>query len=91
MAQLEHGVPFSVKQFFAIFKGIFFQYDERPCFTFYVFLKICELMNLYFQVKSNYIPVAGGRQHIVKPIPDHKETYQAAVEEVSEVLRQGHS
>jgi len=36
------------------------------------------------EVKSNYIPVAGGRQHIVKPIPDHKETYQAAVEEWEE-------
>ena len=38
----------------------------------------------YCQVKSNYVPVAGGRQHIVKPIPDHKETYQAAVEEWEE-------
>ena len=28
--------------------------------------------------------MAGGRQHIVKPIPDHKETYQAAVEEWKE-------
>ena len=35
-------------------------------------------------MKSNYVPVAGGRQHIVKPIPDHKETYQAAVEEWEE-------
>ena len=40
--------------------------------------------DLYCQVKSNYVPVAGGRQHIVKPIPDHKETYQAAVEEWEE-------
>merc|ERR1712012_1128692 len=31
-----------------------------------------------------YQPVAMGRQHIVKPIPDHKETYQAAVEEWEE-------
>ena len=36
------------------------------------------------EVKRNYVPVAGGRQHIVKPIPDHKETYQAAVEEWEE-------
>ena len=44
-----------------------------------------DLLNCYyFQVKSNYVPVAGGRQHIVKPIPDHKETYQAAVEEWEE-------
>ena len=52
-----------------------------------------EIINLYLQVKSNYVPVAGGRQHIVKPIPDHKETYQAAVEEVRAVFMfiQGHS
>ena len=36
------------------------------------------------EVRSNYQPVAMGRQHIVKPIPDHKETYQAAVEEWQE-------
>jgi len=36
------------------------------------------------EVRSNYKPVAMGRQHIVKPIPDHKETYQAAVEEWQE-------
>merc|ERR1712064_178169 len=37
------------------------------------------------EVRSNYQPVAMGRQHIVKPIPDHKETYQGAVEKDSEV------
>jgi len=36
------------------------------------------------EVRRNYQPVAMGRQHIVKPIPDHKETYQAAVEEWEE-------
>ena len=36
------------------------------------------------EIRSNFQPVSGGRQHIVKPIPDHKETYQAAVEEWKE-------
>jgi len=36
------------------------------------------------EIKSKFQPMAGGRQHIVKPIPDHKETYQAAVEEWKE-------
>merc|ERR1719237_698564 len=36
------------------------------------------------EIRSNFTPVSGGRQHIVKPIPDHKETYQAAVEEWKE-------
>jgi len=36
------------------------------------------------EVKRNYQPVAAGRQHIVKPIPDHKESYHAAVDEWQE-------
>ena len=30
------------------------------------------------EVKRNYQPVAAGRQHIVKPIPDHKESYHVS-------------
>merc|ERR1719334_1047569 len=36
------------------------------------------------EIRRNYQPVNIGRQHIVKPIPDHTETYQAAVDEWKE-------
>jgi len=36
------------------------------------------------EIRRNYQPVNIGRQHIVKPIPDHAETYQAAVDEWKE-------
>jgi len=36
------------------------------------------------EIKRNFQPMANGRQHIVKPIPDHDVTYQAAVEEWAE-------
>jgi len=36
------------------------------------------------EIKRNFTPLAQGRQHIVKPIPDHDVTYQAAVEEWAE-------
>lgn len=36
------------------------------------------------EIKRNFQPQVLGRQHIVKPIPDHDVTYQAAVEEWAE-------
>lgn len=39
------------------------------------------------EIKRNFQPVNIGRQHIVKPIPDHSETYHAAVEEWKEDLQ----
>merc|ERR1719334_2541076 len=36
------------------------------------------------EIRRNFQPVNLGRQHIVKPIPDHFETYHAAVEEWKE-------
>ena len=45
---------------------------------------ISSKFNVFSEIKSKFQPMAGGRQHIVKPIPDHKETYQAAVEEWKE-------
>merc|ERR1712106_407539 len=38
------------------------------------------------EISRNFQPVNIGRQHIVKPIPDHSETYHAAVEEWKEEL-----